>query len=113
MLDNIAQEEQGIFMKKGRVKSRSPEPVNPWGLFFFPTLGLWGSSCILAMMYHKVGYYGAIYTIGSGLVWIAVAIRASSRPDPSSTEVLIYRLWPLILWSVTEITFEIFQTHAA
>ena len=88
-------------------------PANPWKEFFLPTLGLWVSTCILAMMFHKVGYYPAIYTIGSGLVWLAVVIRAYSRPDPSSTEVLIYRLWPLILWFVAEVTFEVFQIHAA
>jgi hypothetical protein len=64
------------------------------------------------MMFHKVGHFGFVYIIGSGLVWIAVAIRASLRSDPSSTEVLLYRLWPLILWLVAEACFTFFRTNA-
>ena len=84
--------------------------ANPWRRFLIPTLGLWAGCCLIAMMFLDGGYFGAFYIIASGLFWIAVAVRAYLRPDPSNAEILIYRLGPLILWLVGfGVRFTVFQ----
>jgi ABC-type thiamin/hydroxymethylpyrimidine transport system permease subunit len=87
--------------------------VSPWSRFFIPTFGIWASCGILAMMFHPVGYFGVCYAIASGLFWIPVAVCAFLRPRPSSVEVLLYRLGPVIMWAVVEVCYVYFRSHAA
>jgi ABC-type thiamin/hydroxymethylpyrimidine transport system permease subunit len=87
--------------------------VSPWSRFFIPTFGIWASCGILAMMFHPVGYFGVCYAIASGLFWIPVAVCAFLRPRPSSVEVLLYRLGPVMLWAVVEVYYVYFRSHAA
>jgi len=73
--------------------------ISPWRKYFVQTLGLWAVCCILMMMLLDGGRGAAVYSITSGLFWIASAAESLLRPKPSAMEIIFYRVGPLIAFA--------------